>query len=316
MSVVVLLLTFAIVQSASAQLSGQSFTIVPETSNAAVGDTVTLRFRVRLHERDMLLDSVPRLVDGLSPGVRVLSVEKLSRAADRVLHGQARIAFYRPGRRPVPRFGLNFMRVVEGVPRATLPSDPAFVEIRALLPPGNPALKDIKELERSPGSRLPPLVVALILAAGVVFYRFWSRRRRAAPAVLEAEPFAPVPRSPYDTAVERLVGVEREHWPAQGQVARHYETTANVLRAYLEEAEEVPARERTTSELLWSLPPHLTADGLRSRCHQLLSEADLVKFAAVRPSNATAADFLHRAQGMLQAWHEAAPVEDNVDAIR
>ena len=39
----------------------------------------------------------------------------------------ARIAFYRPGRRAVPIFGASFMRVVEGVSRATLPSDSAFV---------------------------------------------------------------------------------------------------------------------------------------------------------------------------------------------
>lgn len=323
-SMVVILSAFAALSEGFAkdlsaqQRAGQSFEVVPETANATVGDTVTLRFRVRLHERDMLLDSVPGSVEALPPGVRLLEVERLTRAADRVYQGRARLAFYRPGRRAVPVFGLPYMRVVEGIPRATLSSDSAFVEIGPVLPAGDPPLKDIKETEPSPGLRLVPLVAVLLLAAAVFLYRrAHARRRRPLPLVLKpADPIPPPARTPYETAVERLNRVEREGWAARGDVARHYEAVVDVLRQYLEEAEGVAASERTSSELLWALPPHLTIGGLRNRCHDVLGDADLVKFAEVRPSEAGAADFLTEARRLLQSWHRARPAEDAADAVR
>ena len=299
------------------QRFGQSFEVVPDTANATVGDTITLRFRVRLHERDMLLDTVPRPVEALPAGVRILAVDKLTRGADRVYQGTARVAFYRPGRRAVPVFGLPYMRIVEMIPRATLPSDSAFVEIRAVLPAGDPPLKDIKEAEPSPGSQLVPVLALLGVAAAVALYHARKRRRRPVPLV--PEPVVPAPtalRTPYDTAVERLNRVEHEGWAAKGDVERHYEAVVDVLREYLEEAEGVAASERTSSELLWALPPHLMGGGLRNRCHDVLSEADLVKFAEVRPSEVSAAGFLRESRLLLAGWHQARSREEVVDAVR
>ncbi len=301
----------------AAQVAGQSFEVVPETANPTVGDSVTLRFRVRLDERDLLFDTIPQAVGALPPGVRILSVEKLSRTPDRIFHGQARIAFYRPGKQPVPIFGLPFMRAVKGVPRATLSSDSAFVDVTPLLPPGNPPLKDIQELEHGPVSLVPILTLGLLLTAAAAGYALIRRRRRRLPVLAEPEaPPEPVAPTPYQIALDRLGVVEAERWPARGEVAAHYEAVAQTLRQYLEDAESVGACERTTSELLWALPPYLSRAGLRDRCHDLLSDADMVKFAKLRPGEAAAADFLRRARLLLGAWHEARPAEEIVDALR
>ena len=314
-----LLVVLSAARDLSAQLSGQSFALTPDTATATVGDSVTVRFRIRLHERDQPLDSIPEVVGPLSPGVRVLSVDKLSRSAARVYEGSARVAFYRPGRRPVPTFGLTFMRPVEGVSRATLASDSAFVDIAPLLPAGNPALKDIQELERRPVSLVPLLALVLTLAAAAA-YRLIRHRRRRPPVPMQpgppTDPGEPVAPSPYQIALDRLEAVERERWPSRGNVAAHYEAAAQALRQYLEEAENVAACERTTSELLWALPPHLSRARLRDRCHEVFSEADMVKFAEVRPGDASAAHFLARARLLLQAWYEAQPADGGVHAVR
>lgn len=302
---------------AAAQLPSQSFQVIPQAGPATVGDSVTLRFRIRLHERDQPLDSIPQVVGVLPPGVRVLSVEKLSRSVSRVYEGSARVAFYRPGRRPVPTFGLPFMRVVAGVSRATLASDSAFMDVIALLPPGNPALKDIQELDLRPVSPAPLLAVALLLIAAAACYVLVGRRHRRPTVTLPVElPVEPLLPSPFQIAMEQLAAVERERWPSRGQVAGHYEAVAQTLRQYLEAAENVAACERTTSELLWALPPYLSRAGLRDRCHDVLSEADVVKFAQVQPGAAAAADFLGRARRLLEAWHRARPTEESVDAVR
>jgi len=309
----------AIFSPADAQLPDQHFEVIPETTKAAVGDPVSIRFRVRLDERDLLYDTIPRPVDTLPEGVRVLSVEKLQRGADRIFTGHARIAFYRPGPQPVPIFGLPFMRAVKGVTRATVLSDSASVEIVPVLPAGNPSLRDIKELDRAPGPPLIPFALAAVTAMGVGWFLLRRRRRQPIeaprPATEELVPEPPLP-SAYEVAVARLDQIEAESWPSRGEVARHYEAVADALRDYLEAGEELPARERTTAELLWSLPPHLAEGGLRRRCEELLDKADLVKFARMRPGAPSAADFTMAARDLLARWRRAADRAETVDALR
>ena len=305
--------------ASAAQLPDQHFEVIPETTRATVGDPVSIRFRLRLDERDLLYDTVPRPVDTLPEGVRILSVEKLQRGADRIFSGRARIAFYRLGPQPVPIFGLPFMRAVKGVTRATVVSDSASIEIVPVLPAGNPSLRDIKELERRPGPPLIPLALAAVVAGAVGWYLVRRSRRRVVqvpPVVVEERVPEPVPPTAYEAALARLDQIEAEAWPARGEVARHYQAVADALRDYLEAGEELPARERTTAELLWSLPPHLAEGGLRRRCEELLDEADLVKFARVRPNAATAAAFTRGARDLLARWRDAAARAEAVDALR
>ncbi|MFL5403102.1 MAG: hypothetical protein ACJ8BF_09840 [Gemmatimonadales bacterium] len=300
---VVILLTLAVAGSALAQVSGQSFEVTPDVQHATVGDSVSIRFRVRLDERDLLFDTIPQPISAIPPGVRLLAVEKMSRTPDRIFHGRARLVFYRPGRRAVPVFGLPFMRAVKGVQRATLASDSAFVEIVPLLPAGNPSLKDIQEVDISSGTNPVFLVAGAAAALALLaFYRY--RRRRPVPLAAPAPGPVPSPAAPYSDALERLERIARANWPAQGLVEQHYESIVDVLRKYLEASEGIPAGERTTEELLWSLPPFLSQNGQRETLRDLLEEADLVKFALFRPAAAAAGLFLDGSRDLLRQWHE------------
>jgi hypothetical protein len=302
--------------SISAQVSGQTFEVSPEARRATVGDTVTLRFRVRLDERDLLFDTVPEPLS-VPAGVRLLSIDKLARTPDRIFQGKARIAFYRPGRQAVPIFMLPFMRAVKGVQRATLASDSAFIEIGAVLPPGNPPLKDIRELKLNTGPAVglfaSGAAVALLLLG---CYAAFRRRRWRPEAPVSPLPIPATEAGAYHRALAQLAQIERAGWPAKGQTARHYERVVNVLREYLDAAEGVPARERTTEELLWALPLHLSEEGRREVFRDLLDEADLVKFARLRPSSESAECFLERSRSLLREWGEAAAMRQVVDAVR
>jgi hypothetical protein len=298
-------------------LTNQRFEVTPEAARPRVGDVIALRFRVRLDERDLLYDTVPRPITDLPEGVRILSVEKLQRGADRIYTGRAQVAFYRTGRQAVPLFGLPFMRAVKGVTRAVLTSDSAFVEIVPVAPAGNPTLKDIKEIERQPGPD-PRLVAGVLGAAAVALVGWLLSRRRRGPPLVSLEPAGPAADAgPYASALERLSQIELERWPARGEVERHCEAVADVIRHYLEQAHGIPALERTTSELRWALPPVLTEAGLGDRCASILGEADLVKFARRRPDEMDAAALLVAARDLLGAWNErAARVRESADAVR
>jgi hypothetical protein len=289
-----------------AQLHGQHWDVTTEPARATVGDPVTLTFRVRLDERDLLFDTVPK-PSRIQDGVQVLSVEKLQRQPDRIFTGRARVAFYRTGRQAVPIFELPFMRSVKGLSRGTFYSDSAGVEIVPVVKEASSAtLRDIKEPAATPAP--DPLELALGLAAlGAAGLLAWRARRRASPpavvtaAVTEAPP--PTAPDPYETALDRLGAIEQERWAAR-DVARHYEAVADALRDYLV-AFGVPARERTTWELRWVLPPPLLAGGTRRRFEQVFEDADLVKFAHWRPDAAVAGTFLEAARDLLARWHAA-----------
>jgi len=313
-----LILSLLAPRPAAAQHEGQTWEVMPDTARATVGDPVTIRFRLRLDDRDLLFDTVPRPVDPLPEEVRLLSVDKLLRRPDRIYVGQARLAFYRPGRQPVPVFSLPFMRAVKGIEHGVVLSDSAFVEIAPVLDAGNPSLRDIRELARSPLPHVLPwsIAVALAAAAAWLVLRLRRRARVAPPTLVQPEPAPPPAPDPYSVALARLGEIERAGWPAQGDVAQHYEAVTDVLRDYLEAAESLPARERTTSELLWALPPHLVERGLRRRCEDVLDEADLVKFARLRPGSADAEAFLQRARDLLVRWHGAAARAEGLDAVR
>jgi hypothetical protein len=198
-------------------------------------------------------------------------------------------------------------------------SEPVRIDVDPVLPAAGQNLKDIKGLEPPPGLGRWPLAVgaAVLVAAGAAAVARFGRRHPRVDRTPPAEPGAAPSRTPYDVAVERLDAVERERWAARGEVARHYEGVADALRRYLEEAEGIPARERTTSALARSLPPHLSAEGLDVRCRRLLGAADLVKFARARPAEPAAAAFLSAARDLLAGWWRAArpapPPEDPVD---
>ncbi|HJR51550.1 MAG TPA: hypothetical protein VJ794_10615 [Gemmatimonadales bacterium] len=311
-----LLLLLLTPASAHAQLNeGRFFTATVEPAKVAVGDSVTVRFRLIINERDLLTDTVPRPLGELPPGVRVLAAEKLQRGPDRAFTGSAVLAFYRPGKQQVPPFGLPWVQIVTGH-RGVMAHDPADIEVMSVLPGGNPSLRDIREPE-APAS-LAPLwtLLGALGATGLAWMVARRRRREETPVAAPVEPPSPPPPpDPYTLALARLDAIERERRAADGDVERHYESVADVVREYLETAEGIPAPERTTSELLWSLPPRLAEGGLRRRVHDVLGAADLVKFARRRPGATEAAGYTRAARELLARWHQAMAAEE-LDAIR
>lgn len=289
-----------------AQVHGQHWDVTPVTDSATVGDTVIIDFRVRLDERDLLFDTVPRPANTPPDWIRILSVEKLQRQPDRIFLGRARLAFYRPGRQQVPIFQLPFMRSVKGLSRGTFSSDTASVEVVPVLQAGTSArLRDIKE----PADAADPHPLALLLGLGALAaagWLAWRARHRppvAPPAAADPAPLAEAPPDPYGTALAGLAAIESAGWSSR-DVARHYEALADVLRDYLE-AHGVPARERTTSELRWAVPPALVEGAAGRRFEEVFEAADLVKFAQWRPGPPEAAEVLGAARALLDAWRRA-----------
>lgn len=290
-------------------LPAQELIVTAEPARVAVGEQVAVHIEAHLGSSARLLELAPRPADSLPDGVRVVSMDSLTATGGGAFVARMRVAFFRPGVASVPALALAY-RSSANAPPDTMRSRPVSIEVVGSLPPGNQPMRDIKALEPlAPRARTTRwLVMMAALALLVLLFLAgrrlagWRAHRRATRAPTTS-PARPVTVSPFDRARAQLEEIEAAHWPALGQVTLHYERVADVLRRFLEDGLGVRTSDRTTEELVWSLAQGLSEDGQREECLALLEEADLVKFARLRPDEAAAARFLARAHALLDSWH-------------
>lgn len=314
----VMWLVVGIVALAGGSARAQRLDVSTSARQPTIGDPVIVDLKATLPIGATLVSDTPSVADSVPSSMRILDAGAMHRTADGTFVGRVRMAFFRSGTLTIPAFTLPY-RPAAGASTDTLRSRALPIEIASVLPDVNQVpLRDIKALAPLPGEQravLWPVFVTLALLAIAAYAAYRTRRRRAMSG--EELSNAASPANPYERALRRLANVEREGWAARGDVARHYDEVTDALRRYLEEEHNVRALDRTTPELLRALPESLATGSLRARCATLLDEADLVKFARLRPEPSAADAFLARARALLAGWHEAAgrpPAVEMADA--
>jgi hypothetical protein len=266
-----------------------------------VGDPVTITVDARLPSGATLLDRVPRARDTLPDGLHITRTDTLA-ARDGGWVGTVRVVLFRPDTQVVPPLVVAYRTAGGATDSVVGRAIPIFV--RSLLPNGNATLRDIKDIDTPlvPWRAMMVGAGAFVAALAAVIAIGVARERRARAAALAAErAVRERPPGPYDVALARLRALET------GDAAGRYVEAAQVVRQYLEEAHAIPALERTTPELVAAV---VGLNGVAVELGRVLGEADLVKFARVRPDQASAAGFVTRARDVL------ALLERRDDAVR
>jgi hypothetical protein len=217
-----------------------------------------------------------------------------------------KLAFYRPGRQTVPLFRVGLRIIGADVPTGMSHDAPA-IEIVPVLTAGPQELKDIRPLAPVGGTSPLPFVAAAVLALlALVGWRLARRRRAAAVAEPAAAPQpAAVPPTPYEIARARLEELARAGWAAH-DVTRYYDAVADVLRDYFAAVGDPVEPGTTAAELARMLAGHRRPEPLRRRTVRVFTDADLVKFASVRPDAPVAEAYLTEALAVLDGWSGAA----------
>ncbi len=140
------------------------------------------------------------------------------------------------------------------------------------------------------------VVLGFILVVAFVVYM--ARRGRSTggkPKLSEPVP-APV-IGPKEEALKAIDAAEAGR-PASDSKA-YYSVISEIIRRYLRAAHNIPATEATTAEIMQAVKSSTISASAYDKLHEILEEADLVKFAKYAPTEEEKTKYMERARELL-----------------
>jgi hypothetical protein len=175
-------------------------------------------------------------------------------------------------------------------------------------------IKGITMVERPLGSWWIYLLILLAIAvAGFFVYRY-IKKRQSEPKVEKI-----VFKSPIEKATTLLQQLERKELWQKGEIKHYYSELTDIARNYIEEEIHIPAMESTTSELIEALRVASKQKKLKltnetvENLEKVLKQADLVKFAKIKPLDYEIEEDKKRISNSIVTIHKSIPetVEDD-----
>jgi len=254
-----------------------------DTSTIALGDQTTLRLRADMPAGTDV--RFPQLADTLSAKVPIVEAGTI----DTVQTGPGQqsvtqtylITSFDAGMQVIPEFEIT-------IGDSAYRTEALPLQVQAVAVDTTKAIYDIKQPLEVSYSWLDwlrdnllwvALAVVVLVAAGVGW--FVLKKRKKAPAPPPAETLPDIP--PHELALGKLQALrDRKLWQ-QGAVKPYHSELSDILRDFLEGRYRIPAMEQTTDEIFAALAATDLPDGQKARLQQVLTLADLVKFAREQP---------------------------------
>lgn len=170
-------------------------------------------------------------------------------------------------------------------------------------------IKDIAQAESPIGTWWIYLLILLIIGiAGYYIYQFVKKR--------QSQPKAEVIvfKSPIEKATTLLQQLEVKELWQKGEIKHYYSELTDIARNYIEEEINIPAMESTTSELIEGLRKAAKQKKLKlsnetvENLEKVLIQADLVKFAKVKPLDYEIEEDKKRISSSIVIIHKSIPV--------
>src|SRR5690606_17405540 len=110
---------------------------------------------------------------------------------------------------------------------------------------------------------------------------FYLKKRQKTPVPTPVEPAPDIP--PHELALGKLTALRDQKLWQQGAVKPYHSELSDILRDFLQRRYRIPAMEQTTDEIFTALAATDLPDRQKARLRQVLTLADLVKFAREQP---------------------------------
>ncbi len=124
------------------------------------------------------------------------------------------------------------------------------------------------------------LLAILLLALSALFYFIQVRKPQQT-----IEDIPEIIRSPYEIAIDDLDQLKKEELWQKGEIKAYQSRLTDIVRAYIDGRYDVPALELTTDETMRALKQKKFNPFYESQLVEILTMADLIKFAKAKPPN-------------------------------
>jgi hypothetical protein len=256
-----------------------------EQSTIRIGDQTFLKLSV--HQPAKAIVNFPHLADTLVSKVQIVKAGKQDTVADKndpqsiTVSREYTITGFDAGTYTVPSFSF-------GTSTGVIKTNELTLQVATVKVDTTKGIYDIKQ----------PLAVTYtfwdwlrdnwywiaLIAVGIVAVigLFWYLKKR--PVKEKAVPQIVAPDiSAHDAALNKLKELKEKKLWQQGDVKLYYIELTDILRDYLEKRYEIKSHEKTTDEIFEGLKRRNITSGSKSILLQVLTVADLVKFAKEKP---------------------------------
>lgn len=169
-------------------------------------------------------------------------------------------------------------------------------------------IKSIIPVENDWGNWWIYLLIGLaLLAIGYFGYTYYKKQPKKEKPIVEEY------KSPIEKATSLLQQLEKKELWQRGEVKSYYSELTDIARNYIEEEINIPAMESTTSELIEGLRNAAKQKKLKlssetvENLEKVLKQADLVKFAKVKPLDFEIEEDKKRISSSIITIHKSIP---------
>lgn len=171
----------------------------------------------------------------------------------------------------------------------------------SVVEPDSTGLVGLKEIYLEPFNpgyykKYIPHILGFLLL--VVLLALWLKQRKSRKVIVEP---VQVPLLPHEWALNELGMLEENKLWQRGEVKEHYSKLTAILREYLERRYSIHAMEQTSEEILIQLQRLQLEPALLADTAELLSIADLIKFAKADPGMSIHNVAIQRVRTFVQA---------------
>lgn len=255
-----------------------------DTSSILLGQQVTLKLNVTLPKGRNII--WPVFTDSLAAGVEIVSISGIDSviSADQLsLSQRLRISSFDTGFHQIPPIPF-YEKMREDSLAIVAVTNELFLTVNTVPVDTTKAIKDVKGVMAVPLTfreifRWVLLGLGILALGAGSWYYFRKKRKRLPVFALAPKPETP----PHLIALDEFEKLRQARLWQSGKIKEYYTQLIDILRVYLEKRFHIQAMEMTSDEILGALRSVAIVNEAREVMIELLTLADLVKFAKEQP---------------------------------
>ncbi|RAJ75507.1 hypothetical protein CLV59_109121 [Chitinophaga dinghuensis] len=257
-----------------------------DTASIRIGEQIKLRLTASLPANQFGTTKIgfPVLPDSLEH-FEVVSRGKIDTSGDQQLKVMVQtivLTSFDSGHWDIPPMRFDVQQTSNNAVVDTLFTMPVGVNVGTVTVDTTKAFRPIKTVQSAPwriwdyGLEATGGLLLVLIIIGIIWF---IRTRR------KVTPEKPTPTvTPYELAIQQLHSLKAEEVWQRGDVKMYYTRLTDILRTYFEHQFGIAALEQTTEELLHNIKPVTKLNQQRDKLRELLTIADLAKFAKMQPT--------------------------------